>query len=365
MSHNLLPKFPAITVGELLVDRNNGLTFVRLLLSILVLVAHSYSLGGFGEDKFFYVITRGQEGSGEVAVKSFMLLSGLLVTASFERQPLKLYFINRSLRIFPGYLCSIVVIGFLFGPIIALLSNIDLQTYFSTHHNGPWSYVLNNSLLAIRQTSILNLLASNPFPHYIAGSHWTIWPEFQGYFVIAICGLLGLLKNFRFLLIPFTCLYVLSLVAIYNPNTLSSLNDLRRIDLGLYLLSGIIFYMLRHKIVINSKGLLLNASIFLLCILLPIYDWVMPFVLGYLLLSLTRLLPDNLKKIEKIGDFSYGIYLYHFPIQQIVSLIGIQRFGFIPYFLLTLVLTIPFGILSWYYVEKPANSLRHLFSSQN
>jgi peptidoglycan/LPS O-acetylase OafA/YrhL len=365
MSHHLLPKFPAITVGEILADRNNGLTFVRLLLSILVLIAHSYSLGGFGEDKFFYVITRGQEGSGEVAVKSFMLLSGLLVTASFERQPLKLYFINRSLRIFPGYLCSILVIGFLFGPIMAVLSNVDLQTYFSTDRNGPWSYVLKNSLLAIRQTGILNLLDKNPFPHYVAGSHWTIWPEFQGYLVIAICGLLGLLKNFRFLLVPFTCLYVLSLVAIYNPNALSSLSDLRRIDLGLYLLSGVILYLNRSKILISQRGLLITILIFILCIILPIYDWIMPFFLGYLLLALTQLLPEYLKKIEKAGDFSYGIYLYHFPIQQIISLIGIQQFGFGYYFISTFLLTLPFSILSWHFVEKPANSLRYLFAPRS
>lgn len=364
MEHTFLQhKFPSITVGELLADRNNGLTLMRLLLSILVVLAHSYDLGGFGEDKFFYVITRGQEGSGEVAVKSFMLLSGLLVSASFERQPLKQYFINRSLRIYPGYLCSILIIAFLFGPIIAVLSNIDLQTYFSTYNHSPWSYVVKNSLLAIRQTGILNLLEKNPYPNYIAGSHWTIWLEFQGYFVIAICGLLGLLKNFRFLLIPFTCLYILSLASIYNSNSLLYLDD-RKIELGLYLLSGMILYVVRNKILINEKGFLFTMLVFLLCVLLPIYDWVMPFFLGYLILSLARILSVYFKNIEEIGDFSYGIYLYHFPIQQIASLIGVQHFGVISYFLSTLLMTLPFGILSWYFIEKPANSLRHFFLRQ-
>jgi peptidoglycan/LPS O-acetylase OafA/YrhL len=362
MSHqNLFPNFPAITVGEILADLHNGLTFIRLLLSLLVLLAHSYELGGFGSDPLFSAITRGQHSTGALAVHSFMLLSGLLVTGSFERQPLKVYFINRSLRIFPGYLCSLLIIALLFGPTIAVLSGVDVFTYFSTYHNGPWTYLAKNCLLAIHQTGIMNLLAKNPFPYFFAGSHWTIWPEFQGYFVIAMCGLLGFLRKFRLLIAPFTCLYILSLVAIYHPETLSNLGDLRKLNLGLYLLSGMMLYCLRDRIVIDRQGLSWSILGFALCIFVPIWNWVMPFLLGYLLLVLARILPASFKKFEKVGDFSYGIYLYHFSIAQIASLIGIERIGFLPYLMFVLLLTIPCGVLSWYFVEKPANSLRRLF----
>ena len=362
MSYNILRKFPSVTVGEIISDRNNGLTFIRLLLSLLVLLAHSYDLGGFGGDRFVTILTRCQDSSGEIAVHSFMLLSGLLVSASFERQPLSSYLINRILRIFPGYLCSIVVIALFFGPIISLLSGVDLSTYFSAWHNGPWSFVVKNSLLAIRQAGILNFLDENPFPHYLAGSHWTIWPEFQGYIVIAICGLLGFLRNFRILLIPFTCFYILSLVSSYNPNSLADLGDGRRIGLGLYLLSGIIFYCLRDRIIIDRKGFFLSISLLCGCVLLSMYDWIVPFLLGYLILCISLVVPEICKKFEKIGDFSYGIYLYHFPILQILSLIGIHHFGFITYFGFAFLLTVPFGILSWFYIEKPGNSLKKIFA---
>ena len=362
MSNNTLQKSPSITVGELIADRHNGLTFIRLLLSLLVLLAHSYDLGGFGGDRFLSVLTRGQASTGEIAVHSFMLLSGLLVTASIERQPLKVYFINRILRIFPGFLCSLLIISLLFGPIMAVLSGIDLVTYFSTYQNGPWTYLAKNCLLAIHQTGILNLLSTNPVPYFFAGSHWTIWPEFQGYVVIAICGVLGLLKDFRFLLIPFTTLYILSLVAFYNPHSLASLGDLRKIGLGLYLLSGVILYCLRDRITIDRNGTILSIFTFCLCIVLPIFNWIVPFLLGYLLLVFARILPESCKKFERIGDFSYGIYLYHFSIEQIASLIGIQHFGFAWYVIFSLLLTIPFGILSWFFVEKPASSSRKLFA---
>jgi peptidoglycan/LPS O-acetylase OafA/YrhL len=355
-------KNSSITVAELLIDRNNGLTFVRLILSLLVLIGHSYSLGGFnGDHDFFYVMTRGQENAGEMAVKSFMFLSGLLVSASFERQKIGIYFVKRTLRIFPGYLCSILIISFILGPIAALLSNVDLSTYFSTYQNGPWTFVIKNSLLAIRQGGILDLLHKNPFPDYFAGSHWTIWPEFQGYFVVAICGFLGFLKKLRFLLIPFLVFYVLSLVAVFSPGSLSYLNDTRRIYLALYLLVGMIFYSLRHCILINKKGLFLSIFFFSICIFLSTYDFIMPFLLGYVLLTLSYILPDSLKKIDKIGDFSYGIYLYHFPIQQIASLAGVHRFGFIPYLALTFIFTVLFAVISWYCVEKRASRVSFKF----
>lgn len=83
-----------MTVGELIFDRNNGLTFTRLLLSLSVLVGHSYLLGGFTGRDPIDLITQGQDNAGRIAVNSFMIMSGLLVSASFDRQPLVTYFIK-------------------------------------------------------------------------------------------------------------------------------------------------------------------------------------------------------------------------------------------------------------------------------
>jgi peptidoglycan/LPS O-acetylase OafA/YrhL len=85
-----MSNFQKQTVAALIANRNNDLTFTRLLLSLLVFYSHYYVLGGFGVDGF-ELITRGQDSAGGLAVKCFMILTGLLVSASFERLSARQY----------------------------------------------------------------------------------------------------------------------------------------------------------------------------------------------------------------------------------------------------------------------------------
>jgi peptidoglycan/LPS O-acetylase OafA/YrhL len=363
-----LANFPEMTVGELISDRNNGLTFTRLLLSLSVLVGHCYPLGGFAGRDPIDLITQGQDTAASISVNSFMIVSGLLVSASCDRQSLVPYFIKRVLRIFPGYLFCLLLLVLLFGPFVALLSGIDLLTYFTTDRESPWTFLIKNSLLAIKQQGISGLLSNNPYPFSFAGSHWTIWPEFKGYIVIAVCGLLGFFKSFHILLIPFTFFYTISLAASYqlgfSESIVNYVRDLRTIDLAMYLLAGIILYAIRDKISVNRTGLIFSVLLLVACLVFPLYEWLMPFLLGYLLLVLSQILPTPCKNFERIGDFSYGIYLYHFPVEQVASLMGVNRLGLIPYISFTLLLTVPLAVFSWFYIEKPATKLGYILKSK-
>ena len=75
-------------------------------------------------------------------------------------------------------------------------------------------------------------------------------------------------------------------------------------------------------------------------------------VLGpYVLLCLARALA-GLGRLP--GDFSYGVYVYAFPCQQMLAaLLGkdLQPWSF---FGLSLLLVLPLGVASWYLVERPA-----------
>jgi peptidoglycan/LPS O-acetylase OafA/YrhL len=272
------------------------------------------------------------------------------------------------LRIFPGFWACLLVTAFIIGPIVAFFSNLDLISYFTFDLNAdhtnknPYFYVLNNAFLRMRQYEIMDLLKDNPLPAALNGSLWTLYPEFKSYLVILLCGIFGFFQNRRFLLIPFGFFYLFSLpitskrISNYISFILEPLGWGYGEDLilALYLLSGILIYGYRQQIFVSRKGLLLAGLIFVFCILLPIYKWVMPFCLGYLLLAASQALPPMCKKIEKFGDISYGIYIYSFPIQQLCTLTGINHLEFIVYFWSTLVLTIPLAIVSWYAVEKTA-----------
>lgn len=60
----------------------------------------------------------------------------------------------------------------------------------------------------------------------------------------------------------------------------------------------------------------------------------------------------------RYGDYSYGLYIYAFPVQQIFALLGIYRSGLLLYFLSSTVVTLILATLSCYLVERPALRLR-------
>lgn len=65
----------------------------------------------------------------------------------------------------------------------------------------------------------------------------------------------------------------------------------------------------------------------------------------------------RLPAIDYYGDISYGIYIYAFPVQQLLA-------QFIPHMrpltmlFLSALITLPLALLSWFFVEKPALGLK-------
>ena len=76
-----------------------------------------------------------------------------------------------------------------------------------------------------------------------------------------------------------------------------------------------------------------------------------PFFYSSLVLFLSTKAIKNLG-IGRYGDISYGIYLYHFPIIQL--LVYLKVFEIEPYLglLATLALTITAALCSWHFIEK-------------
>ena len=57
-------------------------------------------------------------------------------------------------------------------------------------------------------------------------------------------------------------------------------------------------------------------------------------------------------------DFSYGVFLYGFPVQLTLTVLGVPRLGFLPYLALSFIVTVPLAIASWLFVERPALRLK-------
>jgi len=131
-------------------------------------------------------------------------------------------------------------------------------------------------------------------------------------------------------------------------------------------LAGSLLFLYREKI--PDSGLLAVGSAvgFLLGFALPLQnqaagfrltgpDLTAPF-LAYLLLWLGMHLP--FQRVGSRNDYSYGVYIYAFPVQQLLYLWGVSRWGLFPYTVLSVCLTVPLAVASWWLIEKHALKLK-------
>jgi peptidoglycan/LPS O-acetylase OafA/YrhL len=79
---------------------------------------------------------------------------------------------------------------------------------------------------------------------------------------------------------------------------------------------------------------------------------------AYFVLYLGARLPQAFQWIGAKNDYSYGIYIYGFLVQQILAFAGVHHLGYLVYALSALVLTTGLAWLSWHVVEKRAMALK-------
>ena len=334
--------------------RANNFDFLRLALAALVLYSHSYPLGGTPEAlEPVMRLTHGQMTGGAVAVDLFFVMSGFLITASAERsRSLRSYFQKRVLRIYPGFLllvCLTVLVALpLSGArwsepgVAGRVGNVLLQT------------------LRLREFDTTGAFARNPYPGSINGSVWSIQYEFWCY--VGVAGLLtaGLLRRRGAVLAVFAAALVWGVL--YQVRGWSVGGKFLGVLLGwptlwarllpLYL-AGVVFYLFRGRIRLHW-GLVAGAVA-----ALAVACWVpfgmtaaFPLAGTYLVFFFAFTPLVWLHRFGRFGDFSYGTYLYAFPVQQVL----IQAIGHAvaPWILFAAALpvTLLLAVASWYGVER-------------
>jgi len=335
-------------------SRRNNLDFVRLSLSVVVILSHSFPLAtGTERQEPFILATHGQTTGGTIAVDLFFVLSGFLIANSFlSSSSLWSYLGKRIRRIYPGFIAAMLVGALLVAPLASASSP------FHTASAQIGNFVL--SCVRLREFEYRHAFASNPAPDAINGSTWSISYEFWCYLGVAALGLAGILARRRVVLGIFSLsLFVSFLFAFTGWAPAGSfLGPILGYPpfwarlLPMYL-AGVVFFLNRDRIphhgyiAAGALGVLVVAA----CIPLA---WAVCFPLAgtYLLFWFGYHPGIHLGNFGKRGDFSYGTYLYAFPIQQLV-----MRFvghPISPYLLsgIAVPLTLMAAILSWHLIEK-------------
>jgi peptidoglycan/LPS O-acetylase OafA/YrhL len=365
------PRFPKNSGHETLADAfdpaKNAFGFLRFILAALVIFSHCYRLGGFGLDPLQRFTSVGLS-LGLLAVALFFVLSGFLITRSALRTPAGRFLWHRFLRIFPGYRVCLLVCAFILAPIIYQIEYTHAYRIFAALHDSPQSYVGRNfAMLHLNEWSIAGVmyvwprsigatLHHNPYPFVFNGSIWTLPYELVCYLSVAALALFGVVKRARqVLLLVFVVewsLYALNWLA---PAVFQELfpfycaADL--LMFSLYFLTGVLCFLYRNEIPFSRALLLLSVLLLTGGLMVGGFGVIAPIALPYLFLWLACKLP--LQRFDARGDYSYGLYIYSFPIQQTLAFLHLPVAGFWPYFLFALLLSTLFGILSYRLIEAP------------
>lgn len=185
---------PHEMLSEALDRRNDNFLVIRIVAAVMVIYGHvalAPKWTTFG-DLFRVVVDWGYY-SGDIAVNTFFLISGLLVSNSFIRQRSLYRFAKaRFLRIVPGFFVNVVLLAL---PIGLLLTTLDASSYL--HDARTWSYITTNLKFRSDLAWTLPGVFENLRYTTVNGSQWTLPAEVRMYLLLAIFGAFGLLRTVR------------------------------------------------------------------------------------------------------------------------------------------------------------------------
>lgn len=329
--------------------------FLRFFASMFVIIGHSYHLLNEASQEPLTRLTGGIY-FGALGVYIFFVISGYLVVQSYERNPIFLSFIrNRILRIFPALITAIIFAAFIIGPFVTILS---LNDYLS--HPDTWGY-LESILLYKIHYDLPGVFANNPYPNAVNGSLWVL-PILSIMYLILYCyGTFGFIKKRAIIL--FLHLSVLYLV-IFEAQALQQ-TSIRYIGSGLtlasfyiYFSSGMLYYLYKDHIKLDYGAVLCMLVLWSASFNTHFLTYTSYLFIPYLIMWLAFVPLKFANEFGKYGDFSYGIYVFSFPIQQTINHLFIHWIDPIRLILLTSIIVIPISAISYYLIEAPLLRLK-------
>jgi len=322
----------------------NSLDLLRLLAAMMVLYSHQYALQGLTEPLFM-----GWNTFGGAGVTIFFFLSGYLVWTSWERDPNILrFFARRSLRIFPALWVVCLLSVFVLGP---LATTFPLGDYFDS--SVTWRYLWRTAVLYTPYT-LPGLFPGNALPLVVNGSLWTLPVEFFCYITVAVVGVVAAVfaLGFRGSLLSLGVLCAVALTFLgerwLGSGYVPYLEMVAMFWWGVYYAHRLKVRSASYDLVLAAVALVgfallgprgLERTAMLMCAAAAVH--------------LARVSPIGARWTDRVGDLSYGVYIYAFPVQQLVMHWGKdQSFPLGVDWLLTVSVTLGLAYLSWHSVEQ-------------
>lgn len=281
----------------------------------------------------------------------FFALSGFLVAGSLDRCPTLVSFFGlRVLRIVPALGVEVTLSALVFGP---LLTSRSLAGYFSD--NELARYFLN--LVGNIHYLLPGLFESNPLPRIVNAQLWTIPSELRCYLALGGLAAAATLRKrslFLGMVVVLQALWAWQAIKLGDDG---SSNGASGEVLVISFLAGVLFHLYRDRIPLHWGMFLPVLVLGVWLSSLPHGSYYLPFPAAYLTVYLGLLNPPS-NRFLRSGDYSYGLYLYGFPLQQAVASWGPETH----HWWVNVAVSFPAALLvafcSWHLVERPTLSAR-------
>ncbi len=346
-------------------SRDNNFNLIRFIAASMVLFSHCFPLlyGNSDTEPFKKLVGMS---FGQIAVDIFFISSGFLIANSlFVKKDLVSFFWARFLRIYPGLFVALIfcifIVGLFFTHYSTLQFLTDTQTYI---------FFFKNAILFFgEEQNLPGVFHSLPWKGVVNGSLWTLPFEIKAYCLLVVLSIIihkfvlkfhGLInEKTLYLLVPLIgmLIYISDYFFTFLPISYFGSEDFRLYSLFFI---GTACYIFRSQLVLSKYVF----YILIVCLLISALDKDLFFVvynivIFYVIFYIAYVPKGKVRKFNQYGDYSYGIYIYAWPVQQsIIALM--QNVNILELCIISFIVTLLLSYFSWHLVEKKALKYRYI-----
>jgi peptidoglycan/LPS O-acetylase OafA/YrhL len=306
-----------------------------------------------GPDAERAILSGPLHGAISLLLPMFFALSGFLVCASLDRsRGLIPFIVHRILRIVPALTVVVVLSALVLGP---LMTTLTLAQYFSRAES--YQYLLN--IIGSIHFQLPGVFMDTPEQRTVNASLWTIRYELGCYMALALLASVGFLKHVRVMsfVVILSWAVCTALLLWHGSVKVAMESGTSGHFLVVCFLAGTVIFLLRDKLLLPGPAMLLISGVLSYGLLSrPESAFLAPFPVAYLTVCLGLMNPPRIPVFSD-GDFSYGLYLIAFPIQQTYSALFPHQRTWSRDVVISMALSFSYAFLSWHLVEKPV--IRH------
>lgn len=329
--------------------RPSGFDYLRPILALGVIADHTFGIC-LGPDYFprERIIL---EPIAYLIVPAFFALSGFLIAGSLERCRSLISFISlRIFRIFPALVVEVLISAFLIG---GLLTTLSVKEYFT----DPLFFNYFWNILGEPQYYLPGVFTSHP-SKIINGQIWTIPYELICYIIISFISVLGFYK-YKYALIGVLLLSYVAQAANVSMRPDLVYNGPTGTIAVISFIAGVLLYRVRDEVPFNKALFMICLGLCLFLVYIPLGLRFIGLPIAYVIVYAGLRNPRKIKLLEK-GDYSYGIYLYGTPLQQVVYAFGGIGATLVGNFAFASIFAICVAAMSWHFIELPIMSRKKL-----